>query len=315
MGQMTFGLFATLIIGMIIRTLGEQLEVNQLVELGQFAMDLYGAAIGAAVALALGAPSFVMLATIVCGAAGALYGGPAGSLLAAIVGAEVGKLVAGETKIDILITPVTTIVSGYFTALLLGQPIQFMMTSIGDAINWATTQQPLVMSGVVAVLMGWALTAPISSAAIGLMLGLEGSVAAAAAIGCAGQMIGFAVASYRENRVAGLISIGIGTSMLLVPNVIKNPLIIIPPTIAGLVAAPIGTMVFNLINNAAGSGMGTSGLVGPIMTFTEMGFTWMLFFQVVICYCVIPAVVALTVSEWMRSRNWIKENDMKINIT
>lgn len=222
MGQMTFGLFATLIIGMIIRTIGEQFAVNELVELGQFTMDLYGAAIGAAVALALGAPSFVMLATIVCGAAGAMYGGPAGSLIASIVGAEVGKLVAGETKIDILVTPVTTIVFGYFTALILGKPIQYAMSSIGEAITWATTQQPLIMSGIVAVLMGWALTAPISSAAIGLMLGLEGSVAAAAAIGCAGQMVGFAVASYRENKIAGLMSIGIGTSMLLVPNIIKK---------------------------------------------------------------------------------------------
>ncbi|GAF15247.1 nicotinate-regulated transporter [Bacillus sp. JCM 19045] len=315
MGQMTFGLFATLIIGMIIRTIGEQFAVNELVELGQFTMDLYGAAIGAAVALALGAPSFVMLATIVCGAAGAMYGGPAGSLIASIVGAEVGKLVAGETKIDILVTPVTTIVFGYFTALILGKPIQYAMSSIGEAITWATTQQPLIMSGIVAVLMGWALTAPISSAAIGLMLGLEGSVAAAAAIGCAGQMVGFAVASYRENKIAGLMSIGIGTSMLLVPNIIKNPLILIPPTVAGLIAAPIGTMAFNLINNAAGSGMGTSGLVGPIMTFTEMGFTWVLFLQVLICYCIIPAVVALSVSEWMRSRNWIKANDMKISGT
>ncbi len=312
MGQMTFGLFATLIMGMIIRTVGEQLGVAHLVELGQFAMDLYGAAIGAAVALALGAPSFVLLATIVCGAAGALFGGPAGSLIAAIVGAEAGKLVSGETKIDILITPLVTICTGYVTAVMIGPPIALTMSTIGDAISWASGQQPLLMSSFVAILMGWALTAPISSAAIGLMLGLDGSVAAAAAIGCAGQMVGFAVASFRENRYAGLLTLGIGTSMLQVPNIIKNPLILIPPTIAGLVAAPVGTLVFGLMNNAAGSGMGTSGLVGPIMTFTEMGFSWMLFIHVFLCYCLIPAVVALGLSEWMRSKNWIKINDMKI---
>ncbi|MFS0787550.1 PTS sugar transporter subunit IIC [Shouchella sp. 1P09AA] len=312
MGQMTFGLFATLIIGIIIRTIGEQIQIEQIIELGQFTMDLYGAAIGAAVALALGAPNFVVLATIVCGAAGAFYGGPAGSFLAVIVGAEIGKIVAGETKIDILVTPIATIVSGYSVALLLGAPIQFLMVSIGDAITWATTQQPLIMSSVVAVLMGWALTAPISSAAIAIMLDVQGPVAAAAAIGCAGQMVGFAVASYRDNRVSGLLSIGIGTSMLLVPHIIRNPRILIPPTVASLVAAPVGTMVFGLINNAAGAGMGTSGLVGPIMTFTEMGFTWLIFTQVVVCYVGIPAVVALIVSEWMRKKGWIKQNDMNL---
>lgn len=312
MGQMTFGLFATLIIGIMIRTIGEQLQLEHVIELGQFTMDLYGAAIGAAVALALGAPNFVVLATVVCGAAGALFGGPAGSFLAAVVGAEIGKLVAGETKIDILVTPIVTIVSGYTIAFLLGAPIQFVMLSIGEAITWATTQSPFVMSGIVAVLMGLALTAPISSAAIAIMLDLTGMTAAAAAIGCAGQMVGFAVASYRDNRVSGLFSIGIGTSMLLIPHIIKNPKILIPPTVASFIAAPIGTIGFGLVNNAAGAGMGTSGLVGPIMTFTEMGFSWLLFAQVVVCYVVIPAIVALLLSEWMRTKGWINVNDMNI---
>lgn len=185
-------------------------------------MDLYGAAIGAAVALALGAPSFVVLATIVCGTAGAVYGGPAGSFLAAVVAAETGKLVFGSTKVDILVTPIVTIMSGFAVAWLLGPAISFVMESISGAIAWATDQQPLMMSIVVAILMGWALTAPISSAAIGLMLGLEGAVACAAAIGCAGQMVGFAVASFRENRFGGLLALGIGTSMLQMPNILKT---------------------------------------------------------------------------------------------
>lgn len=161
--------------------------------------------------------------------------------------------------------------------------------------------------------MGWALTAPISSAAIGLMLGLEGVVACAAAIGCAGQMVGFAVASFRENRFGGLLALGIGTSMLQMPNILKNPLILIPPTIAGAVSAPIGTIWFGLLNNAAGSGMGTSGLVGPLMTFTEMGYSGSLFIQVILCYVIIPAVCAFIVSEWMRRKGWIKWNDMHIS--
>ncbi|MBX0317983.1 PTS transporter subunit IIC [Shouchella clausii] len=313
MGQMTFGLFATLIIGLIIKTAGEQFGIAAFLEIGELAMDLYGAAIGAAVALALGAPSFVVLATIVCGTAGAVYGGPAGSFLAAVVAAETGKLVFGSTKVDILVTPIVTIMSGFAVAWLLGPAISFVMESISGAIAWATDQQPLMMSIVVAILMGWALTAPISSAAIGLMLGLEGAVACAAAIGCAGQMVGFAVASFRENRFGGLLALGIGTSMLQMPNILKNPLILIPPTIAGAVSAPIGTIWFGLINNAAGSGMGTSGLVGPIMTFTEMGYSGSLFIQVILCYVIIPAVCAFIVSEWMRRKGWIKWNDMHIS--
>lgn len=179
---------------------------------------------------------------------------------------------------------------------------------------WATDQQPIVMGMLVAVLMGWALTAPISSAAIAMMLGLEGIAAGAATIGCAAQMVGFAVSSYRENKMSGLLALGIGTSMLQVPNVIKNPMIIIPPTVAGIIFAPLGTTVFQMVNVKEGAGMGTSGLVGQIMTFAAMGFSVSVLIKVLLLHIVGPAVVSLVVSEWMRKRSLIKEGDMRINI-
>ncbi|WZX99530.1 PTS sugar transporter subunit IIC [Bacillus sp. FSL W7-1360] len=314
MGKMTFGLFATLIIGLMIRTFGEQSGFDVLIEIGQFSMDLYGAAIGAAVALALRAPTFVLLSAIVCGAAGAMYGGPAGSLFAAIAGVEVGKLVSGETKLDILVTPIVTIFSGFLVAATVGRLVSYMMTSLGTAIMWAAEQQPLFMSIIVAALMGLALTAPISSAAIALMLDLEGSVAAAAAIGCAGQMIGFAIASFRDNRWSGLVSLGLGTSMLQMPNIIRNPRILIAPVVAGMISAPIGTLGFGLVNNAAGAGMGTSGFVGPLMTFAEMGFSWATFMPVMLCYVLIPAVVSGLTTMWLKHRGHVQLGDMKISV-
>ncbi|WP_059104029.1 PTS transporter subunit IIC [Shouchella shacheensis] len=312
MSQMTLGLFSTLIIGIIIRTVGEQIEVQAIIDTGQFAMDMMGAAIGAAVALALSAPRLVVLSTIACGAFGAVLGGPAGSFIASIVAAEVGKLIAGETKIDIIVTPLLTIFSGFAVAASVGPLIGYGMQQLGATIMWASAQQPLLMSVVVAILMGLALTAPISSAALGIMLGLDGAVAGAAAIGCAGQMVGFAVSSFRENRWSGVVALGIGTSMLQVANIARKPTILIPPTLAGAVAAPVGTMAFNLVSNAAGSGMGTSGMVGPIMTFSEMGFSTEVVLAALVAYILLPAVVSLAASEWMRKAGYIKLNDMKI---
>src|SRR5690606_12212216 len=226
--------------------------------------SLMGAAIGVAVAYGLKAPRFVLFASAITGAAGAQLGGPAGSFAAALLGAECGKLIAGEARLDIILTPLVTIGVGYAVARFVGPPIDSGMRALGDVIMWATQQQPFVMGILVATLMGLALTAPISSAAIAIMLGLEGIAAGAATVGCAAQMVGFAASSYRENKFAGLVAIGIGTSMLLVPNIIKNPKILIPPTLAGIILAPFGTIVFQMTNNPEGSGMGTSGLVGQI---------------------------------------------------
>lgn len=312
LSSMALGLFSSLIIGLIIQTIGKQFGLEYLIEMGTLAMGLMGPAIGVAIAYGLHAPPLVIFAAIVSGAAGAALGGPAGSFLAAVISTEFGKLVSKETKIDIIVTPFVTILSGYLVASLIGPGIDYLIKGLGNVIMWGTEQRPLLMGIIVAVLMGLALTAPISSAAIALMLDLNGLAAGAATIGCAAQMVGFAVSGYRENKISGLVAIGIGTSMLLVPNIIRNPRILIPPTIAGAVLAPIGTMVFILHNNAAGAGMGTSGLVGQIMTVTTMGFSGEIILKILLLHIIGPAIISLVISEYMRKKGWIKAGDMRI---
>ncbi|MFD1739052.1 PTS transporter subunit IIC [Bacillus salitolerans] len=309
---MALGLFSTLIIGLIIETIGTKLHVPFLIEMGTLAKSLMGPGIGAAVAYGLKAPPLVIFAAIISGAAGASLGGPVGSYVAAVLSTEIGKMVHNETKLDIILTPLTTILVGYSVATFLGPPLHQLLTSFGALVNWSTSQQPFVLGILVAALMGLALTAPISSAAISLMLGLEGSAAGAATIGCAAQMIGFGVSSYRENGVGGLLAIGLGTSMLQVGNIIKNPLILIPPTIAGIVLAPIGTILLPMSNNAAGAGMGTSGLVGPMMTFAVMGFGMDVWIKIALLHFIGPAMISLLLSEWMRKKGFIKYGDLKI---
>ncbi|TWI56925.1 PTS transporter subunit IIC [Halalkalibacter nanhaiisediminis] len=320
LSHMALGLFASLIIGLILRTLGEQLSIimgEQVIPLffedvGALAMSLMGPAIGVAVAYGLKAPRLVLFAAIVSGAAGAELGGPAGSFVAAVISTEIGKLVSQETKLDIIVTPFVTITTGFLAASFVGPWIQTGMQQLGQLIMWGTEQQPILMGIIVATLMGLALTAPISSAALAIMLELQGVAAGAATIGCAAQMVGFAVSSYRENGWSGLIAQGLGTSMLQVPNIIKKPSILIPPTVAGAILAPIGTVVYGMTNLPAGAGMGTSGLVGPIMTFTDMGFSSNVLIAVVSLYFVGPAIISLAISEWMRKRGYIRLGDMKI---
>ncbi|MBM7634123.1 PTS transporter subunit IIC [Geomicrobium sediminis] len=309
---MTLGLFASLLIGLIIQTLGNQLGIEFLVDMGTLAMGLLGPAIGAAVAYGLGAPPLVLFAAIVSGAAGVELGGPAGAFLASVLAVECGKIVSKETKFDILLTPFVTVVVGYTVAVLIGPPIDSAMREFGGLINWATEQEPLIMSMIVAGLMGLALTAPISSAAIAIMIDLNGLAAGAATIGCCAQMIGFAVSSFRENRTSGLISMGIGTSMLQVPNIVKNPWILVPPTVTGILLAPTAVIYFGMINNAEGAGMGTSGFVGQIMTLTSMGFTMDVFILILLFHFVLPAMLAFFLSELMRKMRLIKFGDMKL---
>ncbi|MED1600224.1 PTS transporter subunit IIC [Alkalihalophilus marmarensis] len=312
LSHMALGLFASLIIGLIIRTAGEQTGLEFLIEIGALAMSLTGPAIGAAVAYGLGAPRLVLFAALISGAAGFQLGGPAGSFVAAVIATELGKMVSGETKIDIIITPLVTILSGFTIASLIGPGIDAGMTQLGSLIMWATEQQPILMGIIIATLMGLALTAPISSAALAIMLGLEGIAAGAATVGCAAQMVGFAVSSYRENRWSGLIALGLGTSMLQIANIVRHPLILIPPTVAGAILAPFATTMFGLTNNPAGAGMGTSGLVGPIMTFTDMGFSYQTALSVGLLYFILPALISLGISEWMRKAGYIKMGEMKI---
>lgn len=314
LSYMALGLFSSLIIGLIIRTAGEQLAWPVLIEMGQMAMDLMGPAIGAAIAYGLGAPPLVIFAAIVAGHAGADFGGPAGSYAAALIATEIGKMISKETKVDIIITPLITIAAGFFTAKFIGPLVNKLMTTLGDWIVWGTEQEPIIMGIIVSVLMGLALTAPISSAAIAFMLDLSGLAAGAATVGCCAQMIGFAVSSYRENKIGGIFALGLGTSMLQVPNIVRYPLILIPPTVAGMIIAPFATTMGQMMNNAAGAGMGTSGLVGPIMTLTTMDFSGAVWLKIAIFYIISPAIISLLLSEIMRKMGWIKPGQMKIHM-
>ncbi|WP_283153862.1 PTS transporter subunit IIC [Guptibacillus hwajinpoensis] len=314
LSYMALGLFSSLIIGLILKTIGGQISsLSFLVPIGELAMSLMGPAIGVAVAYGLQAPPLVLFASLLAGAAGAELGGPAGSYAAAIIAAEAGKLVSKSTKLDIIVTPLITIFAGYGTAALIGPGIQTLLTNFGSLIMWATEQRPIIMGIIVAVLMGLALTAPISSAAIAIMLGLEGIAAGAATIGCAAQMVGFAVSSYRENGVGGIVAQGIGTSMLQVANIVRNPWVLLPPTLAGAILAPIGSGWLLMLNNPSGAGMGTSGFVGQIMTLNVMGTGGNIWTAILLLHFIGPAIISLLISEVMRKKGLIRLGDMKIN--
>lgn len=319
---MALGLFSSLIIGLIIKTVGEQVILNfspkianAFMQMGEFSMDdkIMGGAIGVAIAYGLKAPPMVLFSTLFAGAFGAELGGPAGSYITALFACEMGKIIYKETRIDIIVTPLITIATGFLVGTFIGPPINTFMIWFGEVINWSTTQQPFVMGILVSILMGWGLTAPISSAAIAIMLGLDGLAAGAATIGCSAQMIGFAVMSYKDNGVGGFLAVGVGTSMLHVANIIKNPLIIIPPTIAGAILAPVGTVWLKLINNPAGAGMGTSGFVGQLMTFESMGFSMQTLGIVIILHFIAPAMISFLVTVWFRRAGWINLGDLKIS--
>ena len=228
-----------------------------------------------------------------------------------------GHLVSGRTKVDILVTPLVTIGTGSAVGLVLGPPISGFMAWLGSIINWGTEQQPLLMGIIVSVLMGMILTLPISSAALGIVLNLSGLAAGAATVGCCCNMVGFAAASYRENKVGGLLAQGIGTSMLQVPNIVRKPIIWVPAILSSAILGPVGTMVLHMTSNATGSGMGTAGLVGQIMTWQTMILTEpaaVVLAKIIAIQIVLPAVVALGISEFMRKMGWIKFGDMKLEM-
>ena len=314
MGSMALGLFASLIIGLILKVLGENLHIPFLVECGRFAASMTGPAIGVAVAYGLGAPPLVLFASVITGAAGYEYGGPAGAFVAAVIGAELGKLISKETKLDIIVTPAVVIMSGVGIALLVGPPINSGMIYLGEFIMWTTQSNPFIMGAVVSIVMGMVLTLPISSAALAIMLHLSDLAAGAATVGCAAQMVGFAVMSFRDNGVNGLISQGLGTSMLQMPNIIKNPRIWIPPTMAAAVLGPLSTMVFKMENIPAGAGMGTSGLVGQISTVEAMGASPEVFLYIVLLHFILPAVLTLIFAAVLRRIGWIKQGDTKLEL-
>lgn len=314
LGAMALGLFASLIVGTILEVIGQQAGLAFLVDYGQRAKAMMGPAIGVAVAYGLGAPPLVLFASTVTGAAGAQLGGPAGSFIAAVIGAEFGKAVSKETKVDIIVTPATTIILGVAAGVLVGPPIGAFMKWLGVVIMTATEMAPIPMGILVSVVMGMVLTLPISSAALAVMLELGGLAAGAATVGCATQMIGFAVSSYKENGVGGLISQGLGTSMLQVPNIVRNPLIWVPPTLASAILGPLATTVLPMENVPIGAGMGTSGLVGQFGTIEAMGLSAGVLMKIGLLHFLLPAVLTLVIAEFMRKQGWIKFGDMKLDI-
>ena len=337
LGAMAQGLFASLLIGTIINTVGTQFGIGFLTQavvtvgsgekavaytVGGLASAMSGPAMACAIGYALQAPPLVLFSLITVGfASNALggAGGPLAVLFVAILAAEAGKAVSKETKVDILVTPLATIFVGVALSAWWAPAIGKAASSIGGIIMWATELQPFFMGIVVSVIIGVALTLPISSAAICAALGLTGLAGGAAVAGCCAQMVGFAVMSYKENGIGGLVSQGLGTSMLQMPNILRNPRTWIPPTLAAAITGPIATCLFHLEMNgpAVSSGMGTCGLVGQIGVYTgwvESGkvitaFDWA--GMVLVCF-ILPAVLSVIFCEVLRKKGWIKEGDLKL---
>lgn len=336
---MATGLFATLIIGTIIQQIGLLIggvPGDTLYFIGKISATMTGAGIGCGVAYKYKEAPLVVLSAATAGMVGAFAskilagtvfvdgvmhfagpGEPLGAFIAAYIAIEVGHLVSGKTKVDILVTPFCAIVSGAVVGLIFGPPISTFMTWLGSLINWGTIQQPFLMGIIVSVLMGIILTLPISSAALGIILSLDGIAAGAAAVGCCANMIGFAVASYRENKVGGLLAQGLGTSMLQIPNIVRKPIIWLPAIITSAILGPISTVVLGMTNNPTGSGMGTAGLVGPLMAFQTMVETQspaVALLQIIVMLFILPGIISLIISEFMRKKGWIKDGDMKLDI-
>lgn len=338
---MALGLFSTLIIGTILKQIGDLMGGTYGTYLSAFAVvaqRLTGAGIGIGVAYKFRESTYVLLSAAAAGMIGAYAsnliagtllsdtgalvlsgpGEPLGAFVAAYVGITIGRLVAGKTKLDLLITPAITILSGGAVGILVGPGVSNFMTWLGNLVNWGTEQQPILMGIVVSVIMGMVLTLPISSAALGIILGLNGVAAGAATIGCCCQMVGFAVASYRENKVGGLIAQGVGTSMLQIPNIMRRPIIWIPAIVSSAILGPVASAVLHMVSTPVGSGMGSAGFVGQIAAFgamTEAGMsTWMALLQIAIMHFILPALLTLGVSEFMRKKGWIREGDMALKV-
>ena len=329
LGAMAQGLFASLLIGTIIETFGKQLGIDILTQIAVYAKGATGPAMAVAIGYALKCPPLVLFSLITVGSAANTLGGAGGPLavfVVAVVAAEIGKIVSKETKIDIIVTPLVTIIVGVLVAMACAPAIGAAATSVGSAIMWATDLQPFWMGIVVSVLVGVALTLPISSAAICAALVLTGLAGGAAVAGCCAQMVGFAVMSFRENKWGGLLAQGIGTSMLQMGNIVRNPRIWIPPTVVSAITGPIATCLFKMQMNGApvASGMGTCGLVGQIGVYTgwvtdidaglKMGITPMDWLGLILICFVLPAVLTPIIAAPLRKMGWIKEDDLKLDL-
>ena len=344
LGAMAQGLFCTLLVGTILNTIGQQFGIaflNQIIvsigqgdgathyTIGGLASAMVGPGIAVAIGVALHCPNLVLFSLIPVGFAANAMGGAGGPLavfFVTIVAAECGKLVSRETRIDILVTPIVTVLVGIGVASLIAEPIGNAARSVGIAIMWATELRPFFMGILVSAIIGIALTLPISSAAICAAFGLTGLAGGAAVAGCCAQMIGFAVMSFRENRWGGLVAQGVGTSMLQMPNIVKNPKIWIPPTLASMITGPLATCLFQLQMNGSpvSSGMGTCGFVGQIGVYTgwlndiaagtKAGITTMDWIGLILICFVLPAILSYIFCEILRKIGWIKEGDLKLEL-
>lgn len=337
---MALGLFATLIVGTILGQIGNYIPGvigTYVIYIATITKSLMGAGIGVGVATKFKYSPLVTVSAGVVGFIGAFsasivngsffsesgsialsgVGDPLCAFVAAFIAIEVGNLISGKTKLDILLTPIVTIGVGTIIALLCGPYISRVTTILGEFIQFATAQQPFVMGILIAVFMGIFLTLPISSAAIAVIIGLSGIAGGAAVVGCSAQMVGFAVMSYRENKFGGLISQGIGTSMIQMPNIVRKPIVWLPPIITSAILGPVSTCVLGMTCDASGAGMGTSGLVGQLVTYSTMVSAGVspvaTLIEIVVMHFVAPALITLVISEGMRKMGIIKPGDLKLD--
>ncbi len=331
---MALGLFSTLIIGTIIAQIGALIGGtvgSYLIAISNVAKSITGAGIGVGVACKFKQGPLVTVSAAVTGMIGAFPsilsmeafalgkpGEPLGAFIAALVAVKIGKLIAGKTKVDIIVTPFVCILSGAIVGLVVGPPITAFMGWLGELVNFNVENHPIIGGMIVSVLMGMILTLPISSAAIGVSMNISGLAAGAATIGCCCNMVGFAVASYRENKMGGLIAQGVGTSMLQVPNIVKKPIIWLPSIISSAILGPIASAVLGMTSTPVGSGMGSAGFVGQFaaygsMTESGMGSVEALLL-ILVMHFILPALLTLAVSEWMRRKGMIAQGDMSLNV-
>ena len=316
MGAMAYGLFASLLVGTILNTIGGQLNIAFLTDvLWPVAQEGTGAAMAVAIAYALKAPDLVMFSSTIVGIASYKLGGPMGTFIATIFAVEMGKMISKETKLDIILTPSLTILVGVIISTFLGPSINYIMVTLGNIIMAATTRTPFIMSIIVSVIVGLVLTSPMSSAALCMMLSLSGLAGGAATIGCCAQMVGFAAISYKDNNFENTMAIGIGSSMFQMPNIVKNWKVLIPPTLAAAIIAPIGTILFKMENTPLGSGMGTSGLVGQIGTHNAMLESrggGEILMAILLLHIVLPIAISLITYKIMMKKGYIAKGDLTL---
>lgn len=318
LSHMALGLFCSLILGLIIKQIAFLTGLHFLLDIAAFLQSapVVGGAIGLAIALGLKRAPLVTISAVAVGALGYQYGGPIGAYLASIVGVEAGSLVSKRTPVDIIVTPLVAVVVGGLFAKYCCTPINEWVMSLGEVINRATMLNPFIMGIVVSVSVGCILTLPISSAALCISIGIGGLAAGAATAGCCAQMIGFAVISFKDNGIGGLISQGLGTSMLQIGNIARKPIIWLAPTLTSAILGPVSTMWLKMTNNAAGAGMGTAGLVGPLGCWDTMAATTdhsLLLAEIIGLYFVAPALLSLVFHYIMKRLGWVKDGDMKLN--